>query len=139
MISPDYNPNPVIDVRHVVQKMRVHVAWPIVIALIAAACLASLVYQRSWIPDYAEAEPLYPKVAEFGRALAESKSGDSWTASTIKTLILEERFNSIQPYGVVFSDDPETIVSIRVNKTFSFDIGPDGAPRWNKNQMHNKP
>jgi hypothetical protein len=119
--------------------MRVHVAWPIVIALIAAACLASLVYQRSWIPDYAEAEPLYPKVAEFGRALAESKSGDSWTASTIKTLILEERFNSIQPYGVVFSDDPETIVSIRVNKTFSFDIGPDGAPRWNKNQMHNKP
>jgi hypothetical protein len=56
--------------------MRVHIVWPIVIALIAAAFLAGLVYQRSWIPDYAEAEALYPEVAEFGRALAESKSGD---------------------------------------------------------------
>jgi hypothetical protein len=119
--------------------MRVHIVWPIVIALIAAAFLAGLVYQRSWIPDYAEAEALYPEVAEFGRALAESKSGDSLTASTIKTLLLEERFSLIQPHGVVFSDDPEMIVSIRVNKTFLFDIGPDGTPRWNKNQMHNKP
>ena len=123
----------------VLQKMRVHIAWPLIIALIAVALLANVVYQRSWILDYAEAEPLYPKVAEFGRALVEAKSGDKLTASTIKTLILEERFNSIQQYGVVFSSDPETVVSIRVNKTFSFDISPDGAPRWNKNQMHKKP
>ena len=118
--------------------MRVHIAWPILIALIAAAFLASLIYQRSWIPDYAEAEALYPKVADFGRALVESKSGDTLKASTIRTLILEERFDLIQPYGVVFSGEPQTIVSIRVNKTFSFDIGSDGTPRWNKNQMQNR-
>lgn len=123
----------------VVQEMRVHIAWPIAIALIAGAFLASLIYQRSWIPDYAEAEPLYSKVAEFGRALAESNSGASLTASAIETLISEERFKAIQPYGVVFSNAPETIVSIRVNKTFSFDVGSDGATKWNKNQMHNKP
>ena len=116
----------------VVQEMRVHIAWPILFALIATVLLVSLLHQRSWMPDYAEAEPLYPNVAEFGRALAESKAGRSGAASTIRTLILEDRFRSLQPYGIVFSADPETLVTIRVNKTYSFDIAPDGTPKWNK-------
>jgi hypothetical protein len=112
--------------------MRVHIAWPILFALIAAALFAILIYQRSWIPDYAEAEPLYPTVAEFGRALTESEAGEIGSDSAIRTLILEDRFRSIQPYGVVFSSNPETLVTIRVNKHYSFDIAPDGTAKWNK-------
>ena len=111
--------------------MRVHIAWPILLALIAAVLLCALLYNRSGIPDYGESEPLYPTVAKFGRTLADSKTED--LASTINNLLLEDRFSAIQPYGVVFSNDPDTLVTIRVNKTFSFDIALDGTPKWIKN------
>ena len=114
--------------------MRVYVAWPISIALVAAILVAVVFYQRSWIPAYAEAEPLYPIVAEFGQVLAKSATSESLSASKIQATLLEDRFSAIQRCGVVFSTNPEIIVTIRVNDWFSFDIAPDGTPQLNKRQ-----
>lgn len=112
--------------------MRVHISWPILIAVLAAGLLAILIYERSWIPAYAEAEPLYPTVAEFGRALVDANAENPVAKSSEKELLLEDRFKAIRPYGVVYSADKETLVSIRVNHRFSFDIALDGTPRWNR-------
>ena len=112
--------------------MKVHIAWPITFALIAIGVLGILLHEKSWITDYAEAEPLYPTVAEFGRALADKQTDETVSAADIKSSFLEERFNMIHKYGVVFSDNQDVLVTIRINDIFSFDIPPDGNPKWNK-------
>ena len=112
--------------------MRVYIAWQLLVALIAASLLAVVLYQRSWIPGYAEAEPLYPTVAEFGSELASLNRRDSLEPSAIRLLLLESRFDAIQPYGIVYSDDSEILLTIRINNRYSFDISPDGRPLWNK-------
>ncbi|MFT6181702.1 MAG: hypothetical protein ACJAQT_004893 [Akkermansiaceae bacterium] len=112
--------------------MRVHVAWPLLLTLAVVALLGIVMYQRSWIPGYQEAEPLLPIVAEFGRELADLNEDGAVTVAELEQLILEERFAPIQTYGIVFSADPDFILSIRVNERFSFDIQRDGHPRWSK-------
>lgn len=116
---------------YAVQKMRVHVVWLLLVILTSGLLLAALIYQSSWIPAYGEAEPLYPTASEFGRVLAQQSEGGV-VAADIEALLKEERFSPIRPYGIVFSDDPEILVSIRVNERFSFDIDEDGQPRWNR-------
>ena len=112
--------------------MRVRIIWPITLALFVAMLFATVIYQRSWIPFYQEAEPLYPTVADLGSELATLNSKQPVTGADIQNLLAETRFEAIRPYGVVFSKDPDLIVSIRVNRKFSFDIPLDGRPRWNK-------
>lgn len=107
--------------------MRVHVAWPLSFAFIAVILLSIIVYQRSWVPDYQEAEPLIPIVSEFGRALADANAGNPVSDSSVKKLLMEKRFEAIRSYGVVYSDDQETLVSIRVNDHFLFKVAFDGA------------
>ncbi len=108
--------------------MRVHIIWPILCALLAVGLLAYSVYLQSWIPAYAEAEPLYSTVAEFGSELVDSHPEAPLTDSNIKSLLVEERFESIRPYGVVFSSDVDTLISIRVNDRFSYDLDQNGIP-----------
>ena len=106
----------------------------ILLALVVAGFFAEGFYQRSLPPYYGEAEPLYPTVAEFGRELVKLKSGDSVSPADIKALLAEERFEAILPYGVVFADDSNVLVTIRINKKFSFEISQDGAPSWKENE-----
>ena len=110
--------------------MRIHVIWPILSLVVTLVLFLMLLYEHSWIPDYAEAEPLYPVAAEFGHALKESRSDEPLSVEKIIDLLSEERFDRIQPYGIIFSDDPKTIVTIRINKTYSFEIQSDGRPMW---------
>ena len=112
--------------------MRVHIIWPTAFAFLAAILVATTLYQRSSISEYGEAEPLYPTVADFGDELAKLRAKQPISGAYIENLLTDDRFAAIQPYGVVFSSDPELIVSIRVNEVFSFDIELDGRPRWNK-------
>lgn len=110
--------------------MKVHVIWPVLLAGCSAVLLAVVLYQKSWVPDYGEAEPLYPVVAEFGRELAEMGKSGEVTPTEIATLLEEERFARIRPYGVVFSSDSEVVVTVRVNKRFSFEVSPEGRALW---------
>ncbi|MGB1129545.1 MAG: hypothetical protein ACPG4K_05815 [Haloferula sp.] len=112
--------------------MRVHVAWVVLLVLVSGVLVATLFYQRSWIPAYGEAEPLYPAVAEFGRELAQVTEGAEVAPTDVAELLRDERFESIRPYGIVFSTSPEILVSIRINERYSFDIREDGHPRWNR-------
>ncbi len=112
--------------------MKVHIAW-LAASVFVALCLAAvLLFQNSWIPDYGEAEPLHPIVAAYGRRLAEIGKSRELTASDLESVMKEPEFESIRKYGVVFSDDPEVIASIRVNDTFSFAIRSDGGADWIK-------
>lgn len=70
---------------------------------------------------------MIPIVYEFGRALADANAGNPVSDSSVKKLLMEKRFEAIRPYGVVYSDDEDTLVSIRVNDHFSFKIASDGA------------
>lgn len=112
--------------------MKVHIAWPAVFILFAAALLAALIYQNSWAPDYAEAEPLFPVAAEFGQELVKIRKDKELSPGDIRNLLDTERFQTLRPYGMVFPHEPGILVSIRVNKRFSFNIGEDGRPQWEK-------
>lgn len=112
--------------------MKVHIAWPIFLGLLAALLFAALIYQTSWAPDYAEAEPLFPVAAEFGRELVNIRKDKDLSPGDIRTLLDAEKFQSLRPYGLVFPHDPGILVSIRVNRRFSFNIGEDGHPQWEK-------
>ncbi len=112
--------------------MKVRIIWPILFALTSTALLGAVLYQRSWILFYAEAEPLYPIVEEFGRELIDRKIGEQVSPSEIRDLINEPRYEAISRYGVVFSDDPALILSIRVNRRFTFEVPYEGAPNWLK-------
>ena len=113
--------------------MKTHIAWPISFAVVVAVLIAYIVNQKSWGPYYAEAEPLYPTVSEFGNELTKLRKSGVIQANDIESLIKQERFELIQPYGLIFSDDPKTIVSIRINEVFTFAISEDGQPLWVKN------
>ena len=117
---------------YVLQKMRIHIIWAIASGLLVVILSATVIYQRSSIPHYSEAETLLPTVAEFGHELAILNSKQSVTGDDIQKLLSESRFKAIQSYGVVFSEDSQIIVSIRVNKIFSFDITQDGHSQWNQ-------
>jgi len=112
--------------------MKARIDWPIVFVLTTASLLGVVCYQRSWIPFYVEAEPLYSTVEEFGRELLEQKSGAQVSPSEMRDLISDPRYQKIRGYGVVFSDDPTLIFSLRVNKRFTFEVSNDGSPNWKK-------
>ena len=112
--------------------MKIHIIWAIASGLLVVILSATVIYQRSSIPHYSEAETLLPTVAEFGHELAILNSKQSVTGDDIQKLLSESRFKAIQSYGVVFSEDSQIIVSIRVNKIFSFDITQDGHSQWNQ-------
>jgi hypothetical protein len=110
--------------------MKVPVIWLALPVLVALCLTAALLRQRSWIPDWGEAEPLYPTVKEYGRHLAEIRETREVTASDLESLIMESEFEAIRPYGIVFSDDPEVFASVRVNGHFSLAIQSNGRPKW---------
>jgi|GEM_PF-6987354 len=112
--------------------MKVHIAWPAVFILASVVLLAALIYQTSWAPDYAEAEPLFPMAAEFGQELVKIRKDKELSPADIRTLLDAEKFQTLRSYGIVFSHDPGVLVSIRVNRRFSFNIGKDGHPQWEK-------
>lgn len=100
-------------------------------AIAAVSFLAVIIYQRSWVPAYAEAEPLQPTIVEFGRVFVESASGETISAERIQATLQDDRFRAIQRYGIVFSSNPEILTTIRINHIFSFDIASNGTVRWN--------
>jgi len=82
--------------------------------------------------DYQEAEPLHPIAVEFGQELVKLGDDQVLMVADIEKLVWEKRFSRIQPYGIVFSQNPKFIVSIRINQRHSFNITKDGQAQWSK-------
>jgi len=113
-------------------KKRLHVAWFCIPVAIIFILSTVLVYQNSWIPDYGEAEPLFPVVKEFGKEVVALRGIDEITLDDLRSLSSEDRFKSISEYGFYFPDESGYFMAIRVNKTFSFYIKDDGYSEWRK-------
>lgn len=107
--------------------------WVLMLLLaLVGGLLFSVFYEASAIPDYTEAESLFPVVAEFGRDLVALTQGREIELDDLRALRAEERFQAIRPYGIVPSESPEFLLSLRINKTFSFHIDVKGWPHWEK-------
>ena len=98
--------------------------------LVAVGAVAYALFQRSWVPDYWEAEPLQRVAAQFGRALhdrlyEERRVGQVlWT--DIISLLAEDRFASLRDRGFVPSSDADILITIRLNDRFDAPIRKDG-------------
>lgn len=112
--------------------MKTHVGWLVASLIVSALLAVALVYELSSAPDYGEAEPLFPVAAELGRELTARAKERKIEWADLEALLAEERFSSIRPYGFVLSRKEDELVVIRINKTFSFRIGKDGYPTWEK-------
>ena len=110
--------------------MRVHIAWPILFALLSIFLFSVVLYQKSAIPKYREAERLQPTLRTFAQDLAKLQEESGTTPSDIANIMAEPRFDKIRPYGIKFLDHPKWIISIRINDRFSFDVGVDGSLLW---------
>lgn len=112
--------------------MKVNIAWPISLGLLCLVLIGHSFYRASWVPDYAVAEPLVAPLAEFGQELVRIREAREVKLTDFQDLLRQDRFSAIRPYGLVFRDAPGYIVSVRVNKTFSFHINERGHPEWQK-------
>ena len=112
---------------------KVRIVWPTLFAITSAVLLLVTLYQSSFYPDLGEAESLYMTAWEFGEALLEVEKIRELTPSEIHRVLSDDRFERIQKYGVVIPNDPTKFASIRVNKTYAFDLFIDGRAIWNVN------
>lgn len=114
---------------------RVRIFWPVLFAL-AAGMLLLIFLWKSHFADYNEAEPLYPYISEFGQALVKLEKDREITPSEIHQLLAEDRFERIQLYGILVPNDPTKFATIRINRSYSFDIFRDGFVSWNVDEKN---
>jgi hypothetical protein len=116
--------------------MKIHVGW-FFLSLVAITVLLSVLwYQSSWIPDYGEAEPLFPVAADFGSELAEKAKNKKIELEDLEFLLSEDRFSKLRPYGIILTKNKSELVVLKINKTYSFRIGKDGGPQWEKRKSN---
>jgi hypothetical protein len=116
--------------------MKNNVAWLFLLILCMLGLLAMILFHASWVPDYHEAEQLFPIVAEFGRELSEKTKDRKIEIDDLESLLTQKRFQALRTYGFVLPDRKEELIVVRVNKTFSFRIGKDGYPQWEKRKSN---
>lgn len=86
-------------------------------------------YYRSSIPDYHEVEPLYPLVSEFADALCQKTKNKKLELSDLESLMAEDRFSQLRPYGFVLTNKDDELIILRINKNFDFSIRRDHSAR----------
>jgi hypothetical protein len=116
--------------------MKINATWLVLLILGMVGLLAVILFQASGAPDYHEAEPLFPIVAEFGRELSEKTKNRKIEIDDLEFLLTQERFQALRTYGFVLPDRKEELIVVRVNKTFSFRIGKDGYPQWEQRKSN---
>jgi hypothetical protein len=116
--------------------LKIHVIW-LLLSLAAIAILSEVIrYNASSTPDYAEAEPLHPVVVTFGRALAEKSKNRRIEFEDLESLLSEDRFSKLRPYGFIPTKNEDELLVLKINKTFNFRIKKDGRPEWEKKKSN---
>lgn len=91
-------------------------------------------YYHSAIPDYHEVEPLYPLVSDFSEALSQKAKDKKLELSDLESLMAEDRFSQLRPYGFVPTDKEDELIILRINKNYSFSIRKDPSARMQRNR-----
>lgn len=110
--------------------MKIHIGWLLLALSVIVFLGGNSFYKNTSIPDYKEAEPLRPIVAEFGLALAEETKTKEVRLEDLESLISQDRFSKLQSYGILLKRDEDELVVFKINRTFNFRVGKDGHPRW---------
>jgi hypothetical protein len=54
----------------------------------------------------------------------------------LELLFSEDRFSKLRPYGIILTKNENELIVLKINKTFSFRIGKDGCPQWEKRKSN---